>query len=720
MSRPFTHDQLDAFAGWLSEAGTKLIRLNGSMHVLSTATFPDGPTGHWEGLGLLDFFRDRVVLTDKNGRTDLSRIAELAQWEGKAGPSDMNRPGMTAEVFFVRLSEGESLLRWKCADNVLQEDQHLLEIIFNSLTQGMLVTDPSGTVLRINPAIYRRMKQSESDRVGRKFWDSHEWQAYPQSIDRVVKDLHRAASGERVTEIYRTRPFNERDVYLKLQMHPVTDADGKVEFIAVEGTPVTQEVEDRKQLDLQRTLIRTFFEFIPLPVWVIDVSGRLIMMNDAYAEVYGLSESDIGKNIYAKRSEKISEQCIRNNQQVFRSGIPLHSVEYIRDLKGETRIFHVTKFPIESGEGESLVGGVSLDMTDKIGAEQKLRQALERFEYVSEATNDLIYDWNLQTGVVKLVGNAFGIYDELKDKEINIAQLQQYIHQDDLNRQSKRLEKTIKNKLRRDWHAEFRIRDNEGGYLHVMDRAAIHRDGTGMAYRIVGSIQDISAIHQLNKRLQDAQKLGFQRNQRVAYEVAERERNRIAEELHDNVNPLLAAARLHIGVSESSPDTAAENLLHSKSLIFDAIDVIRNMSQRISVALLKDRPLDDILRGFLRKQHDGEKPVVTVTGRKLEGLKDQYFKMNVLRIVQEQFANTLKYAHADHFQVDMSVKNGQLHLHIQDDGEGFDMASGRIGLGFSNIEGRVEAYGGKLRIVSTPGNGCNLTANFPIPENPDI
>lgn len=595
-------------------------------------------------------------------------------------------------------------------------DPRSLQIIFNSLSQGIMITDPEGVVLRINAAIYKRMKQTEADRVGKKFWESHEWQAVPESMERASRDLQRAAAGETVTEIYRTMPFGERSVYLKLQMHPVDDGNGVVEYIAIEGTPVTQEVEDRKELDRQRSMIRTFFEFIPLPVWVIDVKGRLIMMNDAYADVYGLSDTDIGRNIYAQRSEKISEQCIRNNQQVFRSGIPMHSVEYIKDIKGDTRIYHVTKFPIEVFGGEPMVGGVSLEMTEKINADQKLRQALERFEYVSEATNDLIYDWNLQNGNVKLVGNAFGIYDELKDKEINMNELQAYFHPEDLARLSKKLEKTIKNRERTDWHAEFRIQDRDGGYLNVLDRAAIHRDGTGMAYRIVGSIQDISTIHQLNKRLQETQKQDFQRSQRVAYEVAERERNRIAEDLHDHVNPLLAAARLHIGVSESSPENAMENLIHSKGLIFEAIDLIRNISQRISITMLRERPLDDILKGFLRKIHNGDVPVVTVTGKKLELLKDQYFKMNILRIVQQQFTNTLRYADAAHFSVDLQVKQGQLHVGIRDDGAGFDTSQEKDGLGFADIMGRVEAYGGRMKVQSAPGQGCRLDIVLPLPQ----
>jgi two-component system sensor histidine kinase UhpB len=709
-------NKFDAIILWLMEPGVKMLCLNDDLTVRSASVYPASVTKDWEGLPFGAFIRSRVVLSGIEGPIDLDSILGRAHWEG-LGRVDVG-PGVSgqAEISYVRMESGGALLRWKCLLAEQDGGDDLLSLIFNTLTQGMMITDLDGIVLRINPAIYQRMGQTPEDRLGKPFWESHEWKAMPESIERVRNDIIRVVSGESVSEIYTTVPFGDRKVYLKAKMHPVRDSSGRIRYIAIEGTPATREVEERKELDLQKTIIRTFFEFIPLPVWVIDITGKLIMMNDAYAEVYGLSESDIGKNIYARRSEKISEQCIRNNQHVFRSGIPLHSVEYIKDLKGHTRIFHVTKFPIDTQEGEALIGGVSLDMTDKINADQKLRKALERFEYVSEATNDLIYDWDLQTGSVKLVGNAFGIFEDLKDREVHISDLQGFIQADDMARQKKRLEKAIKNRQVNEWQAEFRISDRDGGYLHVLDRAVIHRDGTGMAYRIIGSIQDITVIHRLNKTLQDSQKLDFQRSQRIAYEVAERERNSIADELHDKVNPLLAAARLHIGVSEADPEISGENLLHSKTLIFDAIDVIRNLSQRISIGMVRDRPLDDILRGFLKKFQTDELPIVSVTGKKVEGIRDLYFKMNVLRIVQEQFVNALKYAKAKEFLVNLQVKQDQLHLLVRDDGVGFDPIEGKEGLGLSNISGRVEAYGGKLRIHSSPGQGCRLDIVLPLPK----
>ena len=97
----------------------------------------------------------------------------------------------------------------------------------------------------------------------------------------------------------------------------------------------------------------------------------------------------------------------------------------------------------------------------------------------------------------------------------------------------------------------------------------------------------------------------------------------------------MAAVRLYIGVSEYDPVAARETLVMSKSIIFEAIDLLRNLSQHIRITMVKDRTLNEILPGFLKKIHSSDIPVVTIRGRKLEVVKDPYFKINVLRIVQE-------------------------------------------------------------------------------------
>ena len=83
--------------------------------------------------------------------------------------------------------------------------------------------------------------------------------------------------------------------------------------------------------------------------------------------------------------------------------------------------------------------------------------------------------------------------------------------------------------------------------------------------------------------------------------------------------------------------------------------------------------------------------------------------------MQELFTNTQKYAQASRFEVDLHVRQGVLHVQIKADGVGFDFKTENAGTGLTEINSRVEAYGGKWKILTAPGKGCKLDIQIPLP-----
>ncbi|MEP6701100.1 MAG: ATP-binding protein, partial [Bacteroidota bacterium] len=87
----------------------------------------------------------------------------------------------------------------------------------------------------------------------------------------------------------------------------------------------------------------------------------------------------------------------------------------------------------------------------------------------------------------------------------------------------------------------------------------------------------------------------------------------------------------------------------------------------------------------------------------------------LFRIIQEQTNNITKYAEAKSVQIMINEANNMIHLVISDDGVGFDIFEKNTkGIGFINIISRVDAYYGKVNIISSPGNGCTIEICFPI------
>jgi signal transduction histidine kinase len=89
---------------------------------------------------------------------------------------------------------------------------------------------------------------------------------------------------------------------------------------------------------------------------------------------------------------------------------------------------------------------------------------------------------------------------------------------------------------------------------------------------------------------------------------------------------------------------------------------------------------------------------------------EQTTAITIYRIVQELINNTMKHAAAKTAIVQVSKTNGEINITVEDDGKGFDpiiLESGR-GIGWSNIQSRVEYLKGKIDIQSEPGKGTSV------------
>ena len=89
-------------------------------------------------------------------------------------------------------------------------------------------------------------------------------------------------------------------------------------------------------------------------------------------------------------------------------------------------------------------------------------------------------------------------------------------------------------------------------------------------------------------------------------------------------------------------------------------------------------------------------------------------QLNLFRILQEQLRNIFKYAEATTIDITVVMNKKYLRMRIADDGVGFDMQLIKDGIGLANMKRRTELFSGKFNIVSTPGEGCEITVDIPI------
>jgi PAS domain S-box-containing protein len=193
----------------------------------------------------------------------------------------------------------------------------------------------------------------------------------------------------------------------------------------------------------------------------------------------------------------------------------------------------------------------------------------------------------------------------------------------------------------------------------------------------------------------------------------EKERAEIGEELHDNVNQLLAASKLYLNHSLSCEGDKTEFILKGQEYVAIAISEIRKLSHALVGVVDKETTLCDSIDELVKSISVVENIAIAFTCPNYE---DDTFgtglKQTIYRIVQEQLNNILKYAAATKAEIEIMHHNDDLLLTINDNGKGFNTLEKSTGIGLKNIKNRAAVYNGEVHILSSVGNGCKMKVIF--------
>jgi two-component system sensor histidine kinase UhpB len=216
----------------------------------------------------------------------------------------------------------------------------------------------------------------------------------------------------------------------------------------------------------------------------------------------------------------------------------------------------------------------------------------------------------------------------------------------------------------------------------------------------------------ITEKIRLEKELNLQKQQMIeaVLNAQEQERRKIGAELHDNINQVLTAIKLNLGLAQELPADSPALIDKSLKTVSMAIEEIRKLSRSfISSGNIKELGLIDSIEELINDLHAVKKIRIELKAESLdETTLSEEQKITIYRIIQEQFNNILKYAEASLVNVCLQSTPEQIHLLIADDGNGFDPAVRRKGVGITNMISRAELFNGKVKIDSAPGNGCRL------------
>jgi signal transduction histidine kinase/ActR/RegA family two-component response regulator len=201
-------------------------------------------------------------------------------------------------------------------------------------------------------------------------------------------------------------------------------------------------------------------------------------------------------------------------------------------------------------------------------------------------------------------------------------------------------------------------------------------------------------------------------------EAEERERQRISDMLHDDLQQMIAGARMQLQAAGNKQDPAPV-IKNVDRLLEQCIEKSRGLSHQLSPPVLHQFGLGPALDWLVRQMEEQFGLHVRLETESFLEITDSPVKVFLFRAAQELLFNVVKHSEGKNADVLLSRSDSNLVLSISDSGRGFEPAilnqtDQRTGLGLASLRERALAIGGSLEIDSTPGQGSRFTLKVPL------
>jgi signal transduction histidine kinase len=201
-------------------------------------------------------------------------------------------------------------------------------------------------------------------------------------------------------------------------------------------------------------------------------------------------------------------------------------------------------------------------------------------------------------------------------------------------------------------------------------------------------------------------------------EGQEKERKRVAKDLHDRLGSMLSAIKLQFSALESKVEQVQREQKSQYDHVFTMLDDAVSEVRRVSHDMVRGSLAQFGLRGAL----EDLRTALNVPGKLevemnlfgLDGRLDQKVEIGVYRMIQECVNNAMKHSRAQHLSISVTHSAAILNIMVEDDGVGFDPEAIKEGMGLGNLRQRAAELNGQVRFDSRPGRGTTVNIDIPL------
>jgi two-component system sensor histidine kinase UhpB len=252
--------------------------------------------------------------------------------------------------------------------------------------------------------------------------------------------------------------------------------------------------------------------------------------------------------------------------------------------------------------------------------------------------------------------------------------------------------------------------------IEEMEKVDLGRPGPLLPPSIdgIGETEEVERIELAFLRMMRRLEAERRRAGSAALQAQEKERARVARDLHDEVNQSLTGLLLRLeAAGETAPPELKAELDETKALAHQAMRELLSLARQLRPTALDDLGLAAATAGQVEQLARGEIEAEFSADGDFSDLDDDA-QLVVYRVAQEALSNATRHAGAEHVGVRLRrASGGGVELEVADDGRGFAFDQSEGGLGIAGMRERALLIGGELTIESRPGHGTTVRLTVP-------
>ncbi len=618
-----------------------------------------------------------------------------------------------------------SSLKKSVEEDILMQTRKV-NIIIESMTDPFFVLGKNLEVLLINKAALKLAKLEYDEIIGKDFHNIN------LSEDRKpMFDLFKKAIREQKTH---HEEFEIQGKWVEVSLYPSEIG------LAVYAKDISEKKDNEERVIRNTKFIKEISDSIAGFIFQIeyDIKGfpKLNYARKKAFDYWGIPIKEVAddktklfSSVYFDDAEYVSRKLIEMVANLIHLNIKFR---FINNITDEIKRVKFVAVPTRLENGNTIVNGIAIDITEIENNYIKLEDANRRYEYLSKATLETIWEKDIEAGEIILGGGYKEMFGcEFPNDKISFADWKKFVHPEDLSRMLNYIDLRSVDPSEPYWEFAYRFIQKNGKILDVFERAyVIFDDNSNKLLKVLGTTQDITPLGiaqaEKDKMIDDLLKRNKAMEQ-FTYMVSHNLRAPIANII--GVSNILEDKNL-------DEDTKQEMNGHIKKSVSHLDEVIRDMNEILNIKNNLDESKNVVIfKNILDEIIEAEKIAIYKAKLKiLSNFQKSYsiysIKSFIYSIFLNMITNGIKYKKesGSYIKVTSDEDGEYIYLVFEDNGIGIDMEKYQDdifglykrfhlekegkGMGLFMVKSQVESLNGEISVQSEVNIGTKFLIKF--------